>query len=179
MKTIPLMSAAVFGLLSLSAVAQDAVKPGPQQEQLKVMAGVWDGKGECFMVPGKPVESRGVFTAKMDLGGLFLATHFKGDMAGVTFEGRGYTTYDPFKKQYVGVWVDSMVPTIFTSKGEFDTSGKVFTETMEGVDPKGKAVKMRAVTTMKGDDRMTFQMFDGDKTGKDGLTMEIAYTRQK
>jgi Protein of unknown function (DUF1579) len=162
-----------------SARAQDFPKPGAEHERLKQMAGIWDAQVKATFEPGKTLESKGVFTAKLDVGGFFLVTEFKGELAGEKFQGRGLTGYDPFKKKYVGVWVDSMSPGIYTSTGAFDSSGKVLTETMEGPDPKGNPMKFRAVTTVKDNDHMHFQMFAPNKEGKEELTMEIAYTRKK
>lgn len=98
-----------FAVLLASAVvatAQD--KPGPEHALLKQMEGTWDGTVKLLMEPGKPpAESKGVFTAKMDLGGFFLVTEFKGEMMGQNFTGKGMSGYDPMKKKYVGTWADS------------------------------------------------------------------------
>jgi hypothetical protein len=178
MKTMRLVSVAVLVLLVGGTRAQeDFPKPGPEHAQLKQMTGVWDGLVKCHLP--KPMESKGEYTAKMDLGGFFLATEFKCELFGAPFHGRGFNGYDPFKKKYVGVWVDSMSPAIYTIEGAFDKSGKVFTETMEGPDPKGKPMKMRAVTQIKSKDQMHFQMFVPGEDGKDALMMEVVYTRRK
>jgi hypothetical protein len=182
MKTIGLLSLTVAGVVLLvgSAHAQDYPKPSAEHDQLKQMAGVWDAQVKVTFEPGKPPqESKGTFKAKLDLGGFFLVTEFKSDIAGKPFQGRGLTGYDPFKKKYVGIWVDSMSPGIHTSQGSFDKSGKIFTENMEGPDPKGKIMKMRAVTEMKSSDRMQFSMYAVGEGGKEALMMEIAYTRKK
>ena len=178
MKTIRLVSAAsALVLFTLGAPAQDFPKPGAEHEALKPLAGVWDAHVKCSLPT--PQESKGEYTAKIDLGGFFLVTEFKGELAGKPFQGRGVTGYDPFKKKYVGTWVDSMSPGIYTSEGTFDKSGKVLTETMEGPDPQGKPMKMRAVTQIKDSDHVHFQMHLRGEDGKDVLMMEIAYTRKK
>jgi hypothetical protein len=180
MISIRLLSVVGLVLLVSGTQAQDFPKPGAEHDRLKQMVGVWDGLVKCSFEPGKsPQESKGVLTAKMDLGGFFLVTEFKGELMGQAFHGRGMTGYDLFKKKYVGVWADSMSPAIYTSDAAFDKSGKVFTEIMEGPDPKGNPMKMRAVTTIKDQDHMHFQMFAQDKEGKESLMMETAYTRKK
>jgi hypothetical protein len=182
MKTFPMLSVAavVLVLLAAGTQAQDFPKPGAEHEQLKQMTGVWDAHVKCTFEPGKsPQESKGVFKAKMDLGGFFLMTEFKGELGGQPFQGHGVTGYDPFKKKYVGIWVDSMSPAIYTTDGAFDKSGRVFTETLEGPDPKGKPMKMRAITQIKDKDHMHFQMHLRGEDGKESLMMEIAYTRKK
>jgi hypothetical protein len=176
------MSVVVVALIAGAgaADAQDFPKPGPEQERLKVMAGTWDGNVKCTFEPGKPAqESKGVLVAKLDLGGFFLTSEFKGDLGGMPFQGRGVTGYDPFKKKYTGVWVDSMSPSLFMIEGSFDKTGKVYTELMEGPDPKGNVMKMRAVTEMKDADSMRFTMFNRGEDGKEAQMMEITYTRRK
>src|SRR5262245_32992341 len=100
MKLVHVLMAAL-AVLALSArgtPAQEFPKPGPQQELLKQMAGVLDGQVKC-LVPGKGLqESKGVLKSKLDVGGFFLVTEFKGELAGQPFQGRGITGYDPFKK---------------------------------------------------------------------------------
>lgn len=178
MKTIRTLSAALaFVALASGAQAQEFPKPSPEHELLKQMAGLWDAHIKCSMP--KPQESKGVFTANMDLGGFFLVTEFKGQLGELPFQGRGLTGYDPFKKKYVGTWVDSMGPGIYHSEGAWDKAGKVFTETMEGPCPKGMPMKMRAVTQVKDSNHMQFQMYMRGDDGKETLMMEIAYTRKK
>jgi hypothetical protein len=166
-------------LLACGARAQDFPKPSAEHERLKQLAGVWDAHVKSNFEPGKPQESKGEFTTALDLGGFFLVTEFKGELAGAKFHGRGITGYDPFKKKYVGVWVDSMSPAVYTSEGSFDQSGKVFTESMEGPDPKGKPMKMRIVTEVKDSNHMRFSMYVRGEDGKEALMMETAYTRKK
>lgn len=179
MKTMRLLSVAAAALifLAVSAPAQDYPKPGAEHELLKQLTGVWDAHVKCSLPT--PQESKGEYTAKMDLGGFFLVTEFKGEMAGKPFQGRSLNGYDPFKKKYVGVWVDSMSPGIYTSEGAFDKSGKVLTETLEGPCPEGKPMRMRAVTQVKDKDHLHFQMYLRGEDGKESLMMEIAYTRKK
>src|SRR5262245_60560193 len=158
MKTFRLV--AVVGsmvLVAASGSTQEFPKPSAEHELFKQMTGVWDAHVKCSLP--KPMESKGEFTAKVDLGGFFLVTEFRGELGGAPFQGRGISGYDPFKKKYVGVWVDLMSPALYTSEGGFDKSGKVFTELLEGPGPDGKPMKMRAVTEIKSKDQMHFQMF--------------------
>jgi hypothetical protein len=169
-------------LSTLGARAQEPPqfpKPGPEHDRLKPMAGQWDAKvtAYCTASSSGPERAAGRYTAKLDLGGFFLVTKFKCELAGKQFQGRGLIGYDSFKKKYVGVWVDSMSPAIYHSEGAFDAAGKVYTETMEGPGPDGKPMRMRITTELKDKDHMRFQMFAPDKDGKETLMMEIGYTR--
>ena len=181
MKTMRMLLAAeALLVLSVSGVwAQDFPKPSAEHEQLKLLAGEWDAQVKCHQ-PGKGAEeSKGRYSAKMDVGGFFLVTEFQAEIGGQPFQGRGFNGYDPAKKKYTGVWVDSMSPGIYNSEGEFDKAGKVFTETMQGPGPDGKPMKMRMTTELKDSDHMVFKMYAPGEDGKDALMMEIAYTRKK
>ncbi len=177
---ILLAALAVLVLSAGGTWAQEYPKPGPEHEQLKQLTGVWDGVAKFYMEPGKPpVESKGEYTGKLDVGGFFLVTEYKGQLLGGPFQGRGLTGYDPFKKKYVGIWVDSMSPAFYHSEGAFDKSGKIFTETMEGPDPQGKPMKMHLTTEIKSQDQMVFKISSPGKDGKMALVMEVTYTRKK
>ena len=124
-------------------------------------------------------ESQGEYNAKLDLGGYFLVTEFKCQLGGQAFHGHGLNGYDPFKKKYVGVWVDSMGPCIYNVEGTFDEGGKVYHETVTGPDPQGKPMKMRTTTRIEDSDHLSSKMFIVADEGKEMLMLEIAYTRKK
>src|SRR5262245_59436987 len=142
-----LVPAALVLIFSVGgARAQDVPKPGPEHEKLKQLTGEFDAKVKLH-VPGAPAqESKADYKARLDVGGLFLVSEYNGKLLGGNYQGHGLVGYDPHKKKYVGVWVDSMNPSIYSVEGAFDKSGKVFTEAMEGPDPAGKPMKMRMVT---------------------------------
>lgn len=162
------------------AAAQEAwPKPGPEHEALKQLAGDWDAKVKCTTPDGEVQESTGTYSAKLDVGGYFLITEFKGKMLGMDFQGRGINGYDPFKKKYLGAWVDSMSPSIYHIEGEFDKAGKVFTEKMEGPGPDGTPMKFRMITEIKGKDTLVQKMYMAGPDGKEMMGMETTYTRKK
>jgi hypothetical protein len=162
------------------AAAQEFPKPGPEHELLKQMAGDWDAEVTASFVPGAPAEtSKAAQSNKMDVGGYFLVTEFKGKMGGVDFQGRGTTGYDPFKKKYTGVWVDSMGPALYHIEGAFDKAGKVYTESMQGPDPMGNPIKFRSVTEITDKDQMNMKMFVLQPDGKENKMLDIKLTRKK
>jgi hypothetical protein len=140
-----------------NAWAQAPVKPGPEHAHLKKLEGVWD----TTMKMG-PMESKGTATYKMDLGGLWLLSQFEGDMGGQKFSGRGADTYDPAKKKYVGVWIDSTSTGVMTMEGTRDAKTNTLTMIGEGPDMAGKTVKYKAVSKMPDDNTINFSMFAGD-----------------
>ena len=90
-------------LCGVAAAATARARPGARRAQ--EMVGTWD---TTMKIEGG--ESKGTCVYKMDVGGLWLASTFEGDIGGMKFSGRGYDSYDPAKKKYVGVWLDSMMP---------------------------------------------------------------------
>ena len=161
-------------LLSAGARAQEPFKPGPEHELLKKHAGAWDAD-----VDFAGNKSKGVMTFKMELGGLFLTSSFKGEFLGQPFEGRGMDTYDPLKKKFVSVWADSMGPSILVMEGTYDKESKSLTYTGEGPGMDGKMTKWKSVSKLVDDDTINFTYFVPDKDGKEQKLMTINYKRKK
>src|SRR5262249_34239285 len=118
-------------------------------------------------------------TYKMEVGGLWLVANFKSNFGGQEFEGKGLDGYDPMKKKYVTVWVDSMSPVPMFFQGEFDKEGKVLTQIGEGLGMDGKMTKFKSVTERKDADTMIFTMSSPDNDGKDQTMLTITYRRLK
>jgi hypothetical protein len=148
------------------------VKPGPEHQTLKNLAGTWDATVE-MMQPGVPA-SKGVETNKLLADGLWVVSDFKSQMGEKPFEGHGVWGYDPVKKKYVGTWVDSMTASLTLSEGTFDAATKTATDIMEGPGPDGKPMKIKATTVWKDNDTRVFTMFMGEQP-----SMRITYTRRK
>jgi len=180
MKRSPVVAWAVMVLVGSLAAAQEALpKPGPEHEALKQLAGEWNAVIKTTTPDGQVAESAGEYSAKLDVGGLFLITEFKGKLIGLDFHGRGINGYDPFQKKYTGVWVDSMSPSIYKVEGEFDKAGKLFSEKMEGHAPDGTQLKFRMTTQIKDKNTLLQKMYMTGADGKEMLGMETTYTRKK
>jgi hypothetical protein len=163
-------AALAAGLLGPPARAQDLPKPGPEHEHLKKLEGTWDA---TMKVGG--MESRGTMTYKMEVGGLWLTSSFDGDFAGAKFQGKGLDSYDAGKKQFVRVWVNSMITSPLIMEGTYDKDKKQLTMTGDGPGPGGTA-KFKSVTTYKDDDNFVFDMYLADAK-EPGLT--VVYKRKK
>ncbi|HLJ93768.1 MAG TPA: DUF1579 domain-containing protein [Gemmataceae bacterium] len=177
MKTIRgvVIGCAVLALLVSVGFAQPPMaKPGPEHERLKKMEGTWDA---TIRTPAG--ESKGTMTYKMELGGLWLVSDFKGEFGGQKFEGKGFDGYDPAKKKYVSVWVDSMSLSPMLSEGTFDKEGKVLTQLGDGPGMDGKMTKYKSVTEMKDPNTILFTLSTADKEGKDQTMLTILYKRKK
>jgi Protein of unknown function (DUF1579) len=154
-----------------SARAQEPPKPGREHAELKKLEGVWD---TTMKMAGQ--ETKGTATYKMDLGGLWLVSHFEGSFGGMKFSGRGYDSYDAGKKKYVGVWFDSMTTTPMVMEGTLDPATKTMTMVGEGPGMDRKIVKHKTVSKMVDDDTMQFGMYVGDAKEP---AFTILYKRKK
>jgi len=165
----------VFALL-LAVAARGgefkAPKPGPEHEKFKDMVGVWDAK-----VESKGKESTATMHYKVGLGGLWLLEHFQGEFEGKKFEGMGATSYDPAKKKYVNVWIDSMSTSPMVSEGNYDKAGKMVMKGQMPL-PDGKTIPMTMTLEMKDKNNMVF-VATGTAGGKEFEMMKITYTRKK
>lgn len=162
---------AVAAVLAAPAPAQEAPKPGPEHEVLKKMEGNWD-----LTMKFGGMESKGTVTYKMDLGGLWLVSSLESDLFGQKFSGRGLDSYDPAKKKYVGIWVDSMSTSPMVMEGTYDKEKKALTLAGEGPGMDGKPTKYKSVSVMPDDDTINFTMYVGD--GADPA-FTIVYKRKK
>lgn len=174
MKSVRLFLGATLAVIVAVSAGQTqppTPKAGPEHAILKKMEGNWD---TTMKMMGQ--ESKGTATYKMDLGGLWLASTFEGDMMGQKFSGRGYDTYDAGKKKYVGVWFDSMSTSPMMMEGTYDAAKKTMTMVGEAPGEDGKMAKHKMTTTMPDDNTMNFAMYMGD--GKDPM-FTIVYKRKK
>lgn len=171
---LQLSALVVIGVLvgTMPGQQPEIPKPGPEHEKLKPMEGTWEAT-----IQGPEGESKGVMNSKMGMGGLWMLDHFQGSFGGMKFEGRGATTYDPKKKKYVGVWIDSLATSPMLTEGNFDAKGRMVM-TSEGPGPDGKIMKMTMVTEMKDRDNMTFTMTAPGPDGKEFQMMKISYKRK-
>jgi hypothetical protein len=168
-----LCMAVVAGLiLAPSARAQDQPKPGPEHEVLKKLEGTWDA---TMNFAG--MESKGTMVWKMDLGGLWLTSNFEGDFGGMKFQGRGFDSYDPMKKKYVAVWLDSMSTSPMTMEGTYNADTKTLTMVGEGPGVDGKPTKHKMESHIKDADNIVSKMSMGEGAG--AMTFEIVYKRKK
>jgi hypothetical protein len=172
--------------VTLGAKAQEMPIPQPTAEHKLLAAeeGTWDAVIKSFEngPDSAPVVSKGVEVNTVITGGLWLASTFKGEFGGVTFEGRGFYGFDPTKKKYVGTWIDSMTPTLTVLEGTYDEKTKTLTLTGDGICPiDGTKLSQRLVTTLKSDGTREFTMYmTGTLTGgKEAKAMQVEYTRRK
>ncbi len=157
----------------LTAQQPPEVKPGPEHERLKESEGTWDAT-----IKSTAGDSKGTLSCQVGLNGLWLLEQFKSDFGGMTFEGRGATSYDPAKKKYINVWIDSMSTRPMISEGSYDKSRKTMTMVGNMPMPDGKSMKSTLITVTKDANTKTFKLIGAGPDGKDFEMMEITYKRR-
>jgi hypothetical protein len=157
-----------------------ASMPGPMHDLLKPMAGNWKTTAKSWMKPGtEPEVSEGTCESSWILGNRYLQSTYKGNMAGMPFEGWGLMGYDNQKQEFVSMWADNMGTGIAMSDGKADPAGKVFTMMTMMNDPEtGKPVPYKMVTKVMDENQYTMSMMNM-KDGKEHMEMEITYSRMK
>lgn len=163
------MAAAV--LVTMPLAAQEMPKPGPEHALLKTREGTW----ETTMKAGGQ-DSKGTVTYKMGLGGFWLTGDMDSEMFGAKFLGHSLESYNPVKKKYVSIWVDSMSPAPVTMEGTYDKEKKTYTMEGEGPGMDGKSAKFKSVTKVPDADTIEMTMYIGDT--KDAA-FTVIYKRKK
>ena len=154
-------------------------QPGKEHMALRQWEGDWEFKSKCTIPGQETQEGQGTETVKQTLGGFWLEIEDKGTMMGKEWNGKGFMGWDPQKKQYCGVWLDSWMPFIARFEGDADSTGKVFTFKMMGEDPKtGKPMSDRMVFEWKDQDHRMLRFYTKDESGKEVMMSEITYTRK-
>lgn len=173
MKAVRLFCAAVAAVVFATPAvkAQDAPKPGPEHEVLKKMVGDW-----TLTMKFGGMETKGTVNYKMEVGGLWLVSNLEAELFGAKFQGKGLDSYDPTKKKYVSVWIDSMGTSPMLLEGDFDKAAKTLTLAGTGPGMDGKPTKYKSVSKMPDDDTIDFTMYVAD--GKDPA-FTIVYKRKK
>jgi hypothetical protein len=157
------------------------VQRGLEHKVLEGLVGVWDAKIKFYVNPEKPLESSGVMTRTMILGGNFLQESFQGEFAGKKFAGLGIIGYDYNKDKFTTTWHDSMNTSMTLTHGSFDSRKKTLTSIGEEFEPNTKkTMKVRDVLRIINADEQILEMYRrpaGEK--EDYKIMEVRYTRKK
>jgi hypothetical protein len=156
---------------------QDAGMPQPTEEHkwLAAGAGKWKATGKYMMGPENWVPINGVQTNTMQTGGFWQVIEFKDDTG--QFAGNGLVGYDPLKKKFVSVWVDSMTTELPLSEGTLSADKKTMSMEFMRTDQKsGKKIKVTETVTRKDDKTTVLEMFDHE-SGSPVKVLEINYAK--
>jgi hypothetical protein len=176
MKT--LASALIVSLFCGALSAQDMPKPQKEHEWLQQLVGEWESEAEITTEPGKPpMKNKGSEHVRA-IGGFWILSETKGDIAGMPFTGILSLGYSLEKKKFVGTWIDSVTSHLWTYTGSMDAAAKALTLEAEGPGHDGKPTKFREVLTVKDKDHKTFTS-SAEKDGQWMTFLKIEYTRKK
>ncbi|QDT52892.1 hypothetical protein Pan44_09050 [Caulifigura coniformis] len=140
-------------LVAGGSFAQDFPKPGKEHQDLAKAVGKW----KLTVKEGFNAGQTGTSEFKAVCNGMWVASDFKMDDG--SFTGQGLDSYDPTKKKYVSVWVDSMSATPLFFEGDWTEPGKTMVMTAKGPGPDGTPVEYRSVTKHPSEKAMTFELY--------------------
>jgi hypothetical protein len=163
--------------------------PGEYHAKLNPLVGKWTFVTKMRMSPDQPwEETPGKAEYRWALGKRVLFHDVKANPGpkdaemGGPFEGFGFTGFDNGTQKYFNIWTDNMSTTYMASTGSVDSSGKTFTYTSEDgyICPMtGEKKTPKSVLKIAGDDKLVFEMYDKGPDGKEFMSLEVTYTRQK
>lgn len=154
----------------------------PEHKALAADAGTWDADVSMWMDPTQPpTKSKGTSVQTVINAGHYVTDVFQSEMMGMPFQGFGVHGYSKERKQWFGLWCDTMTSTPEVMWGTSDATGKVITFDGPEMDcPLGK-FSPRWILKHDDADHMTFEHWSkypalGDQYVKE---IEVKYTRRK
>jgi hypothetical protein len=170
------------GLVSLasvtrakSAFSQASATSGPEHLLLKELEGTWEA---TVTNAGRP-PYQAVAVYKMECDGLWLVSDFNASVGSLKFQGRALDGYDPEKKKFVYVWIDSLSTFPMVFEGTYDAETKTQIMFGEGRTFDGKPTRQKSVNVMPDKDHQDFKMYRIDQDGNEYLITTVKYTRRK
>ena len=151
-------------------------QPGPEHEILKRDVGVWDATIEMTFPGAPPMTMTGVETSTL-VAGRWLVTEYESDVMGQRFEGRGIAGWDPGKKAYVGVWVDSMNTEFSHSESTYDPETDTLTGWTGMPDPMGGKNKAKTVEEWPDEETRVIRIYPTMEAPEPSMTM--TYKKRK
>jgi hypothetical protein len=153
--------------------------PASQSALLKRDVGVWDATIQILGEPDGAMDVyNGTETNTLVPGGRWLETDFKSRIGGEDFEGHALFGYDPDKRKYVRIWVDSSQAFFWPSEGDYDPATDSLTMWMESNDSNGQVVRWRTVTVWKDAETRVFTMYVPGPETTEAAGMTITYKRR-
>lgn len=173
----------LFFVLTLTSLASTrvgqaqlpgTVKPGPEHKSLQKMEGAWD---VAITILGG-IKTVGEATFKMECGGLWLHSDLRFALGPIKIQTKSTETFDPVKKKYISVQVDSMTTAPSILEGTYDEQGTTLTSTGEARDFNGESEQIKSVTKHVDDDHVVVAVYRVFPDGKERKHLTIEYTRR-
>lgn len=153
-----------------------------EHEWLQKLVGEWTCEMDCSMGPDQPRQKLSGSESVRSIGGLWVQTEGRGEMA----DGSPSTTvmtlgYDPQKQRFVGTFIASMMTYLWLYEGRLDASGRVLTLDSEGPSfvGDGSMAKYQDIIEWRSDDH---RLLISQVPGPDGRWQEFMtahYRRRK
>jgi hypothetical protein len=152
--------------------------PGSMHEMMGESAGEWKTKSTFWMTPdAEPLETVGIATSEMIMGGRYLKTVHKGTMMGMPFEGLSLQGFDNATEQFTSVWFDNLGTGISVSTGIYEAERNSIFFTGSMVDPvSGEDIEYKQIVKFIDDNHQVFEMYT-EFEGKEYKSMEVEATR--
>lgn len=151
--------------------------PTEHHERLARAVGTWDGELTMIVPGGQAIQSKVVETVGR-VGGFWNHSVVEGTVMGAPFKGMYIQGYDPDRKKYVGLWIDSSGPTWQIEEGTYDAETDVLRMGHEGPDMTGRVTQQWSTTTYDAEGKRIYQAFMKLPDGSASMTMEIVYTKR-
>lgn len=165
---------------AMMASFQAYATPNENHALLAKLAGTWNTELTVWMAPGAEGESStGVSTAEMTMDGKFLEQNYTSEFMGAPFSGRGIYGYDNIKKEFTGIWYDSMGTGIMISTSQYNPETMTINEEGSMSCPVTNSVRWhRAETTFIDDNHYTYTTYMKDENGVEFKSMFIDYIKE-
>jgi hypothetical protein len=132
--------ALLAGLALAAVLPQDAptptmpapASPDANHEWLQQLVGEWAVTAEMTMEPGaEPMQMESTESVRA-VGELWIVGEGSASFGGMPFTSILTLGYDPREEAFVGTWIDSMQPNMWTYRGTLDEARKILTLETEG-----------------------------------------------
>ncbi|MCA9127168.1 MAG: DUF1579 domain-containing protein [Planctomycetales bacterium] len=157
-------------------------EPSPEHKVVQRDVGRWNASVKMWMgadgqadPSAEPQVSKGS-EVNRKLGEFWVLSTFKGEFAGMPFEGHSVNGFDPKTKKFVGSWTDSFTPHAMHMSGTYDEATETLTFVTKGIGMDGNEVEGKSEMKYEGKRRRVLTMYEM-KDGKPIKMMEITYER--
>lgn len=160
----------------------ESPEPSEQHVWLHKFVGEWESESVLVVEPGQPpIKCKGHEKVRK-LGEFWIVSDLEGETPmGTKMNAMLTLGYEPEGGHFVGTWVDSMMPMMWTYKGSLDEGGHILTMNTKGPDffVPGKTADYRDIWEFKGPDH---RVLTSSAKGPDGewmTYMTANYHRKK
>lgn len=146
---------------------------------LRSFAGTWNATMQIAAPDDAPPQIINALEVnRLGGGGAWIATEFRSQMEGRSFEGNAILGFNPATGKFRRVWADVTAPTPWRSEGTWDAATGTLTMWIESTDSNGHPVRWREETVFKDEATRTFTMYAPGAQDTEAAAITIAYRRR-